>query len=139
MAIQAGVCDSYLKELFSGVHTNTDVYKIALYTSSAIINSTTTTTYTVDNEVSGAGYTTGGVILSGFSTTIDNGVSILSFNNVSWENSTITARGAIIYNVSKSSKAVAVLDFLTDISTAGTDFIIEFPSPTATNGLIRIS
>jgi len=139
MAIQGGVCDSYLQELFSGVHTNTDTYKIALYVSTATLGATTTT-YTTSGEISGTGYTAGGLALSGFSTSIDTGVSILDFtSDAVWVSSTITARGALIYNSSKSDKAVAVFDFGTDISSSNSDFTVEFPAPTAADGLIRIS
>jgi len=138
MAITSAVCDSYTQELFSGTHTNLDTYKIALYTSAATL-SAATTAYAVTNEVSGIGYTAGGATLTGFATSIDTGVAILDFADASWTTATITARGALIYNSSKMNKAVAVLDFGSDItSTAGT-FLVSFPDPTATLGLIRIS
>jgi len=138
MAITSSICDSYTQELFSGTHTNTDTYKIALFTSAATLSSATTA-YATTNEVVGTGYTAGGVALTGFATSIDTGVAILDFADVSWAASTITARGALIYNSSKTDKAVAVLDFGSDItSTAGT-FSIAFPAPAAATGLIRIS
>ena len=59
MAITSAVCDSYTLELLSGTHTNTDTYKIALYTSAATL-SAATTAYSATNEVVGAGYTAGG-------------------------------------------------------------------------------
>ena len=56
----------------------------------------------------------------------------------SWTSATITARGALIYNSSKSNKSVAVIDFGTDkTSTAGT-FTVVLPAATASNALIRI-
>ncbi len=139
MAITAAVCDSYTQELFSGTHTNTDTYKIALYTSTATL-SAATTVYAATNEVSGTGYTAGGVALSGFATSIDTGVSILDFTtDPSWTTATITARGALIYNSSKTNKAVAVLDFGSDISSTAGTFTVQFPAATAAAGLIRIS
>jgi hypothetical protein len=139
MAITAAVCDSYTQELFSGTHTNTDTYKIALYTSTATL-SAATTVYAATNEVSGTGYTAGGTALTGFATSIDTGVAILDFTtDPTWATATITARGALIYNSSKTNKSVCVLDFGSDItSTAGT-FTVQFPAATAAAGLVRIS
>ena len=139
MAITAAVCDSYTQDILSGTHTNTDTYKIALYTSSATLSSGTTA-YSATNEVSGTGYTAGGASLTGFATSLDTGVAILDFTtDPTWTTATITARGALIYNSSKSNKAVCVLDFGSDItSTAGT-FTVQFPAATAAAGLVRIS
>jgi hypothetical protein len=139
MAIKAGVCDSYLKELYSGIHTSTDTYMIALYSSDATLDSSTTS-YTTNGEITGTGYTAGGITLSGFSTSIVNNVSILDFTtDPRWHAVTITSRGALIYNSSRNNAAVCVLDFGSDISTTGGDFTIQFPDPTDTTGLIRIS
>lgn len=139
MAVTAAVCDSYTQELFSGTHTNTDTYKIALYTAASATLNASTTAYTATGEVSGTGYTAGGLALSGFSTSIDIGVAILDFTtDPSWASATITADSALIYNSSKSNKAVAVLSFGSTTSTNGT-FTVTFPAPAAATGLIRIS
>lgn len=139
MAIVGAVCDSYLKELYEGVHTSSDVYYIALYTSSAVL-SETSTVYIASGESFGTGYTAGGQVLAGFTASIDAGVSILDFTtNPIWSNISTTARGALIYNSSKANKAVAVLDFGQDVTTTNADFVVEFPLPTSTAGLIRIS
>lgn len=139
MAITSAVCDSYTLELLSGTHTNTDTYKIALYTSAATL-SAATTAYSATNEVVGAGYTAGGVALSGFATSLDTGVAILDFTtDPSWTSATITARGALIYNSSKTNKAVAVLDFGSDIASTNGTFTVQFPTAAAATGLIRIS
>jgi hypothetical protein len=139
MAIVAAVCDSYLKELYEGTHVATDNYYIALYLDTANLGSTTTS-YSITDETSGTGYTAGGQLLVGFNTLIDSGVSILDFStDAVWSVSTITAAGALIYNSTKSNKAVAVLDFAGNVSSVDGDFIVEFPLPTSTAGLIRIS
>lgn len=67
-------------------------------------------------------------------------MAILDFTtDPTWTSATITARGALIYNSSKTNKAVCVLDFGSDItSTAGT-FTVQFPAATAAAGLVRIS
>lgn len=109
MAITSAVCDSYTQELLSGIHTNTDTYKIALYNSATATLNASTTAYTSTGEASGAGYTAGGMTLSGFATSLDSGVAILDFSDPTWSNATITADTALIYNSSKSNKAVAVI------------------------------
>jgi hypothetical protein len=138
MAITAALCNSYKQEILSGTHSSSDTYKIALYTSSATL-SKATTAYSSTNEVSGTGYSAGGATLSGFATSLDTDTAILDFTDPTWASSTITARGALIYNSSKSNKAVAVLDFGSDItSTAGT-FTVTLPAAAAATGLIRIA
>lgn len=63
--IRQGLCDTYLLELLSGTHLSSNTYKIALYTSSADLGPETTA-YSATNEVSGAGYSAGGMALTGF-------------------------------------------------------------------------
>ena len=139
MAATAGVCDSYTQELYSGTHTNTDTYKIALYTAATANLSAATTVYSATGEVVGAGYTAGGMNLTGFTTSTDTGVAILDFTtDPSWTSATITADSALIYNSSKTNKAVAVLSFTSASSTNGT-WTLTFPAATAAAGLIRIS
>lgn len=140
MAITAAICNSFKQELAAMTpHTAADVYKIALFTSTATL-SKATTAYAATNEVVGTGYTAGGVTLAGFAATLDTDTAILDFTtDPTWPTSTITARGALIYNSSRSNKAVAVLDFGADIaSTAGT-FTVQLPAATAAAGLIRLA
>lgn len=128
---------SFKAEILQGIHDSTDTYKIALYTSASTLDATATA-YTTTNEVSGVGYTSGGQTLSGFSVTTSGTTAILDFTtDPSWENATITARGALIYNASKANKAVMVLDFGSDKSNSEGTFTIRLPLPDATNGLIR--
>ena len=138
MAITTAMCTSFRAELLQGIHASADVYKIALYTSIATLDATTTA-YSATNEVVGTGYTAGGATLSGFSVTTSGTTAILDWTtDPSWSNATITARGAMIYNSSKGNKAVAVWDFGADkASTSGT-FTVILPTPDATNGLIKI-
>lgn len=152
MAITQAMCTSFKIDILSGnqnfnttnvartVNTQ-DTFKIALYTSSATLDATTTA-YSATNEVTGTGYTAGGNTLS-VSVVPTNGGSgttaYLSFSNTSWTTATITARGALIYNATNSNKAVCVLDFGADkTSTAGT-FQINFPTADASNAIIRIA
>ena len=139
MAITAAVCDSFTQELFAGTHVAADVYKIALYTSAATL-SAATTAYSATNEVVGTGYTAAGQTLVGYQTVLDTGVALLDWTtDPSWASATITARGALIYNSSKSNKAVAVLDFTSDITSTNGTFSVTLPAPVAATGLIRIA
>jgi hypothetical protein len=137
MAITSAVCNSYKQEVLNGVHVATDVYKIALYTSAATLGATTTS-YSTTNEVVGVGYVAGGNVLEGYSSTVVANTVILDWTtDPSWINSTISARGALIYNSSKSNKAVCVLNFGADYTTNLGTLTVKFPTPDATNGLIR--
>lgn len=137
MAITAAVCNSYKQEKFAGTHTSADVYKIALYTSTATLDASTTA-YSATNEVSGTGYTAGGATLSGFTTGGSGNTAWLDFTtDPTWPSSTITARGALIYNSSKSNKAVAVLDFGADITSTAATFTVTFPAAAAGTALVR--
>lgn len=137
MAITSGICNSYKQEILEGVHSSSDTYKVALYTSSASL-SAATTAYSSTNEVSGTGYTAGGATLSGLSTGLSTSTAYLTFSDPSWADSTITARGCLIYNSSKSNKAVAVFDFGSDVSSVNGTFTVDFPAAGASS-LIRIA
>ena len=113
------------------------VYKIALYTANADLNSGTVA-YTTIEEITGTGYTAGGEILTPTigSDSTDN-VAYVSFSNVTWNPASFTCRGALIYN-STTGAAVAVLNFGSD-KTATTSFTIQFPSATSTSAILRIN
>lgn len=140
MAITQAMCNSFKTELLGGTHDlDTDVIKIALYTSSATLDASTTA-YSTTNEVTGsAGYTAGGNILSGAAITLSGSTAIVDFSDTTWSSATITARGALIYNSSKSNKAIAVLDFGSDKSSTNGDFTVVFPAADASNAIIRIA
>lgn len=138
MAITQAIPTSFKAEILQGIHDSADTYKMALYTSVATLG-TSTTAYSATNEVVGTGYTIGGTTLSGFNVTTSGTTAILDFaTDPSWANASITARGALIYNSSKSNKAVYVLDFGSDITSTNGTFAVTLPAPDATNGLIRI-
>lgn len=140
MAITAGICNSFKQEILQGVHEAADTYKIALYPSTATIGPTTTVYSSTGEVANGNGYTTGGATLTGFSVTLDTGTAILDWTtDPSWPSSTFTARGALIYNVTQTNKAVAVLDFGADITATNGTFTVTFPAATAAAGLIRIT
>jgi hypothetical protein len=138
MAITAALCDSYKQEILQGIHSSADTYKVALYPSTATLG-TATTAYSSTGEVTGTGYTAGGNTLSGFTVSLSGDTAVLTFANTNWPSSTITARGALIYNSSKSNKAVAAVSFgASDITSTNGTFQITWPTADATNGLIRI-
>jgi hypothetical protein len=116
----------------------TDTMKIALYTNSATLDATTTA-YTTSGEVIGVGYTAGGNTLTGNAISFSGTTAWITFSDSSWTTATITARGALIYDSSKSDAAIAVLDFGSDkTSTAGT-FTVQMPVAAAATALIRIA
>lgn len=143
MAISQAMCTSFKVELLDAVHNfgaGGDTFKIALYTSSATLGASTTA-YTTSGEVPSTGnYTAGGNTLTVSVVPTSSGTTAyLSFANTTWAAATITARGALIYNSSKSNKAVAVLDFGSDKTSTDGDFTINFPTADASNAIIRIA
>lgn len=139
MAITQAFCTSAKVDFLGGVHDlDTDTIKIALYTSAATLGATTTA-YTTSNEVAGTGYTAGGNTLASPVISADGTTGIVDFADTVWSTSTITARGALIYNASKSNKAIAVLDFGSDKSSSGGDFTVIMPAATAAAAIIRIA
>ena len=139
MAITQAMCTQFKRDVMLGLHDlDTDTLKIALYTSSATLNATTTA-YTTTNEVAnGNGYTTGGVALANASVIINSTSGCFDSDNPEWTSATFTARGALIYNDTESDLAIAVLDFGGDFSVAGGTFRIVFPAQTANTSIVRI-
>lgn len=148
MTVAQTATTSFKVELLQAVHnfgpTTPDTFKIALYTATSDIGPATTV-YTATNEVVGTGYTAGGntLAISTGPTSGNNNSSIptafVSFSNTSWASSSITARGALIYNSTQGNKSVAVLDFGADKTTANTTFLITFPAADASSAIVRIS
>jgi hypothetical protein len=137
MSIVQTQTTSFKKELYTAVHNlATDTIKIALYTGNANLNEDTTV-YSTTNEVVAAGYTAGGEIMTGVAISSSGYVAYANWNNVSWTAS-LTARCALIYNVTQGNKSIAVLDFGSDKTSTGT-FTITMPANTSTTALIRSS
>jgi hypothetical protein len=127
---------SFKAELYEGVHNLlTDTLKIALYTANADLNEATTV-YTSSNEVTGTGYVAGGVALTGATVNSSGFTAYVSFTNVTF-NAAVTARCALIYNVTQGNKSVFVLDFGSDKTSS--NFTITWPANTATAAIIRSS
>lgn len=122
---------SFKKELLQGVHDfDADVFKIALYLSSANLDSTTAI-YTVVGETTGTGYTAGGGTLTNLGVTLSGTTAYASWDNYTWANSTLTAAGALIYNASKGNRSVLVLNFGGTYSTVNDAFTATFPANTS--------
>jgi hypothetical protein len=142
MAIAQAVCNSFKQEILEGIQqlqTGGNVFKLSLYTSAANL-SASTTVYTSTNEVGNTGqYTSGGGTLTGQQVSLDTGVAIVDFADLSFTGVTLTAAGALIYNTSAANRAVCVLDFGGDKSATAGTFTIIFPAFTSASAILRIS
>jgi len=143
MAITQAMCTSFKQALLDGEmdfsSDTAQTFKIALYTSSATLDASTTA-YSVTNEVSGTGYSAGGNTLTiSANPTTSGTTAFLDFADTTWSSATITARGALIYQSGGSNPAVAVLDFGADKTSTAGDFTIQFPAAAAGTAIIRIA
>jgi hypothetical protein len=129
---------SFKAQLYQGIHDlTTDVIKIALYTASADLNEDTTV-YSTTNEIANTGtYSAGGAQLTPITVSSSGYTAYVGFPNISWTGA-ITARCALIYNVTQGNKSIAVLDFGSD-KTSTTTFTITMPVNGPTTSLIRSS
>ena len=142
MAITQAMCTSFKVELLTATHNFTNssghTFKLALFTNAATLGAGTTA-YSTANEASGTGYSAGGNTLTNVTPTSGGTTAFTDFDDTSFTSSTITARGALIYNSSQSDKAVVVLDFGSDKSSTSGTFSVIFPTPDASNAIIRIA
>jgi hypothetical protein len=137
------MCTSFKKELLEGVHnfknSGGNTFKLAMYTNSASFTASTTA-YTTSNEISGTGYSAGGGTLTRVDPTTSGTTAFTDFSDLTFSSSSLTARGALIYNDSASGDpAVVVLDFGSDKTSTTGDFKIIFPTADASNAIIRIT
>ena len=152
MPISSVLQNTFKEELLGGYHSFNasgdtpagSAFKIALYTSSATID-TTTTAYSATNEVaSGGGYTTGGEALTNTGVAKSTVTSYTDFSDVSWTSASFTARGCLIYNSSTISglttnAAVCSIDFGGDKTVSSGTFTIQFPTNDSSSAIIRIT
>ena len=148
MAITQAICNSFKKQLLEAdmnfKQTGGDKFKLALYSSTATLNSATTA-YPGDSsggQVGNTGqYTQGGGLLVNLGTSISAGVARCDFADRSFTGVPLTARGALIYNTSSdtTNESVCVLDFGADKTATSGTFTIQFPAPTSTAAILRIS
>jgi hypothetical protein len=138
---------SFKQQLLEAVHdfrlTGGDTFKLALYDNNASFTAATTA-FTATDEVPDSGsYASGGGTLTRIDPTTSGTTAFVDFQDLSFTSATINARGALIYNSTPThtytNPVVAVLDFGSDkISTTGT-FTIQFPTPDASNAILRIA
>ena len=151
MAITTAMCNSFKQELLGGVHDlDTDILKIALIKSSptGTYNKNTTNYSDVtgnSDEATGTNYPATGQVLSaptdGSTSIINlaNDVAFLDFVDEVFQDVTVSADGAILYNSSQGNKAIAVFDFGGTITATAGDFTIVFPDQNSTNAVVRIT
>lgn len=144
MAISQAMCTSFKVGVLNGAFNfntgTTQTFKVALYTSAATL-SAATTAYSTTDEVAGAGYFAGGNTLVISQVPTSSGTTaFLDFADITWPSATITARGALVYlSNGTTNPAVAVLDFGADKTSTAGDFTVQFPTPDATNAIVRIA
>ena len=150
------MCTSFMQEVLTATHnfgtspvraaTTADTFKAALYLASATVNASTTA-YSATNEVTGTGYTAGGV-------NVTNATAPLSTNSsatagvaywtpsasITYTTVTLTTAfdAVLIYNNTQSNRAVSVHTFGSQTVTSGT-FTLTMPSNTTTAALLRLA
>lgn len=154
MANSQAMATSFKVELLNGHHafgtsvvrgaTTADSFKAALYLTTATINAASTV-YTVTGEVSGTGYTAGGVDLTGAVDWIaptSTSTTAFSTPTANLVYTTVTLATAfdcvLIYNSTQGNKAVSAHTFGSQTVTAGT-FTLTMPTNDSTTGLVRLA
>ena len=137
------MCTSFKVELMTATHNFTNstgnTFNIAMYDNSASFTAATTA-YTATNEVSGVAYVAKGNALVNVTPTSTSTTAFTDFGDSTWSSSTITARGAMIFNDSAGGDpSVVILDFGSDKSSSSGDFTIVFPTGDSTSAIIRIA
>jgi hypothetical protein len=137
------VCTSFKVELMTATHNFTlstgNTFNIALYDNNASFTAATTA-YTATDEVSGTAYVAKGNTLVNVTPTSSSTTALTDFSDSTWSSSTITARGAMIFNDTASGDpSVIILDFGSDKSSSSGDFTIVFPTADSSSAIIRIA
>ena len=141
MTIYQGLTTSFKVDILNGrQNIASDQLKMALYDGYVTLDENTAE-YTSTNEVVGTGYTEGGQNISNVSiSSTSNGIVYVSFDNVVWNPAEFLARGALVYNSTKSNASVATIDFGGDKTQAGNGtFTVALPPDTPSSALIRIN
>jgi hypothetical protein len=133
MAVTAFLYGSFPAKLANKeIDWDSDTIKVALTTSSYTPNQDTHDYFDdITNQVSGAGYTSGGATLASKTVTYTSGTNTQAFDaaDVTWTSSTVTARYAVIYDstgVSSTSALIGYVDFGADVTSSGGDFTIQW-------------
>ena len=142
MAITSAVCNTFKTEVLRAIHNFTNggnEFKLALYTSSATLNKSTTA-YTSSNEVAnGNGYTTKGVALTNVTPALSTDTACCDFADISFTSASFTANGCLIYNDTNADRAVCAIAFGGDKTVSSGTFTIQFPVADANNAILRIA
>ena len=146
MAITSAICNSFKTEILTAVHnfsaSGGNTFNLALYTSSATINKSTTA-YSATNEISntsGSAYSAKGNALTNVTPVLDSDTAVCDFANTSWTSASFTARGCLIFNDSHASDAaVCAIDFGGDKTVTSGTFTVEFPAAAASTAIIQIA
>lgn len=142
------LCTSFKSELLSALHDFDNpagnTFNLALFAAAASVVGTfgaATTNFSQmgSDEVSGTGYTSGGIALSSVSPTTSGTTAFIDFADATFSTVTITSSGGLIYNTTNGNRAVAVLNFGGDRSATAGDFTVQFPTADASNAIIRIT
>ena len=156
MANTQALCTSFLGELLTATHNfgtaptrgtgTADTFKGALYLASATLNASTTA-YTVSGEVSGTGYSAGGVTVTNATPPASTNSSATAGTAYWTPSASLVYSGVtlttafdtvLIYNSTQSNKAVSVHTFGSQTITAGT-FTLTMPSNTTSTALLRLA
>jgi hypothetical protein len=137
------MCTSFKVELMTATHNFTNstgnTFNIAMYDNNASFTAATTA-YTATDEVTGTAYVAKGNTLVNVTPTSTSTTAFTDFGDSTWSSSTITARGAMIFNDTASGDpSVVILDFGSDKSSSSGDFTIVFPTGDSTSAIIRIA
>ena len=146
MAITSAICNSFKTEVLQALHNFTassgNSFKLALYTSSATLNKSTTA-YSTSNEISntsGSAYSAKGKALTSVTPVLSTDTAVCDFADVSWTSASFTANGCLIFNDSHSSDAaVCAIAFGWDKTVSSGTFTIQFPTADASNAILRIA
>ena len=146
MAITSAVCNSFKVEVLQAEHNFTassgNTFNLALYTSSATLNKSTTA-YSSSNEItntSGSAYSAKGKTLTSVTPALSTDTACCDFADVSWTSASFTANGCLIFNDSHSSDAaVCAIAFGGDKTVSSGTFTIQFPTADASNAILRIA
>ena len=146
MAITSAVCNSFKAEVLQALHNFTassgNTFKIALYTSSATLNKSTTA-YSTSNEISntsGSAYSAGGATLTSVTPALSTDTACCDFADVSFTSASFTANGCLIFNDTASGDpAVCAIAFGGDKTVSSGTFTIQFPAADASNAILRIA
>ena len=145
MAITSAVCNSFKAEVLQALHNFTassgNTFKLALYTSSATLNKSTTA-YSATNEISntsGSAYSAGGATLTSVTPALSTDTACCDFADVSYTSASFTANGCLIYHDTNGDRAVCAIAFGSDKTVTSGTFTIQFPTADASNAIIRIA